>query len=170
MCLLLVMEINSNLRQRWCVGQKIKVLVNYKNIWNVKFSNDSNLHYEQIYKNTRGEKKSICGFVSASTLLFGYKIKLKRVPYRWLSCDMKRYSRNMKFTKLTQKINFHICKSGNKQTTQEVAFHKHTVIPSGSCEESFPRTSPGFTGQMAFYKELLGHQPTYSQDNGQLPG
>lgn len=61
-----------------------------------------------------GEKKSICGFVSASTLLFGYKIKLKRVPYRWLSCDMKRYSRNMKFTKLTQKINFPICKSGNK--------------------------------------------------------
>lgn len=63
----------------------------------------------------------------------------------------------MKFTKLTQKINFPICKSGNKQTTQEVAFHKRTVIPSGSWEESIPRTSPGFTGQMAFYKELLGH-------------
>ena len=41
-----------------------------------------------------GKKKSICGFVSASTPLFGYKIKLKRVPYRWLSCDMKRYSTN----------------------------------------------------------------------------
>lgn len=142
-------------------------LDNYKNIWNVKFSNDSNLHCKQIYKNTRGKKKSICGFVSASILLFGYKIKLKRVPYRWLSCDMKRYSRNQNSQNWHKKIIFI---SGNKQTTQEISFHKCTVIPSGSWEESFPRTSPGFTGQMAFYKELLGHQPTYSQDNGQLPG
>lgn len=38
---------------------------------------------------TQRGKKSICGFVPASTLLFGYKIKLKRAPYRWLSCDMR---------------------------------------------------------------------------------
>lgn len=59
MCLLLVMEINSNLRQRWCVGQKIKVLDNYKYIWNVKFSNDSNLHCEKIYKDTRGKNQFV---------------------------------------------------------------------------------------------------------------
>ena len=129
------------------LARKIKVLDNYKYIWNVKFSNDSNLHCEKIYKDTQG-KKSICGFVLASTLLFGYKIKFEsavQMVKLWYEEIQKKYKIHK-----TQKINFHICKSGNKQTIQEVSFHKCMVIPFGSWEGSFPRTSPGFTWQWPF--------------------